>query len=727
MSKSKKKTTSKTNIFKKLKKTILDTDVNKLATSKTFFPKMQKGKPEEQLKMSQLLLAKIDYTKGKATPELQKLHAETLFQAALITSKLHAEEADPSLKAYKFKGALELLYKANILVQKNDLGLTIDPEKEIRELIESYKSDEIQGSDKQALEFAKASLKHQGKELPQNHPSILSALLTAARTGNEVSDGSAKLEALNYAKSAYNMAINLGDVNSSVAALRLEAEIYRFYGDETLATSLFGLAKSLKPTEGKQNQEDASRPHEQIMKHNQTSPETLTIKLQIQQTVLDPIQRAAAKGKWVDKHIQGNFGVSGYLGNYLKTQLGTLNSEENMKIALKLCFEAINLGIMSVKEPNPLCAAIFAQKYPEIVEQTLKENPEYLVDGFIVRTSTKEAHPYTESILGKKVSTNGDGYNKYLEKAIIPFIINRLQGPVLDQITKIISSGTWDEEVKSTLLTLLSERYLTTSSALYNSYLGHNLSTEKDMFNIVRMLAFKTLVEAITESGSTNYAPVSAFVQAYPELIVRIAKDHPEYFKQNNTILLICTKNQEEFDFCNEARSKATQYKQQAEKYIERANKLLEKSTENLKAIEVLKAEITDSTQSATITTTQELTTIALGILNSNVKNTQDKSTEIHILAETLDKIIFTASKEELDTIVKKMETALSRAKTSYEQAVKASESVTEDRESIEQMVDGSISLRPASAEEVLDGPPASPLEEDETPLAGEGASVSGD
>ena len=205
---------------------------------------------------------------------------------------------------------------------------------------------------------------------------------------------------------------------------------------------------------------------------------------------------------------------------------------------------------MSSKEQNPLCAKIFAQEYSGIVKQTLTENPEYFVDGFIVRTSVMDAHKYAGSILGSKVVSNTDDYNAHFEQEIMPIVTARLQKTVLDSITKIISSGTWNEGAKNELLKLVSEDYLT-SSSFFNSHLGNNLSAADDMLNIVRILAFKTLVEAITEKGSTNYAPVSDFTQAYPGIITRINKDHPEYFMKNGTITDVCEKTPEVVAFCN--------------------------------------------------------------------------------------------------------------------------------------------------------------------------------
>jgi len=34
-----------------------------------------------------------------------------------------------------------------------------------------------------------------------------------------------------------------------------------------------------------------------------------------------------------------------------------------------------------------LCAAIFAQEYPKIIDNILEKHPEYFVDGFILKTS----------------------------------------------------------------------------------------------------------------------------------------------------------------------------------------------------------------------------------------------------------------------------------------------------------------------------------------------------
>ena len=270
--------------------------------------------PKEQSKMFTLLLTRVgSLKKQESIDSTQKLHADIMFYQAQFIIKAYAEETKPGVKAEHYATALQLLNSANILVQTNELGLKITPEKAISELLKYYKSEKVEDSDKQAFDFAKKSLAQQQSALPKDHPSILSALLAATKTGDEVTNNSAKLEALNYAKEAYNMAVRNHDVDSTVAALRLEAGIYRFYGDEALATSLYNQAKSLKPSEGKHSPEDA-RKHEDIIIHKELTKDVLAIKLQIQETILDSIREAAANGKWIDTQLKGNFGVSGYLG-----------------------------------------------------------------------------------------------------------------------------------------------------------------------------------------------------------------------------------------------------------------------------------------------------------------------------------------------------------------------------------------------------------------------------
>ena len=256
--------------------------------------------PEKQSAIFTLLLTRIGSLKKPASVELsKKLHADIMFHQAKAIIAAHSEETRPGVKAEHFEQALELFNKANILIQLNDLGLTIDPETAARDLIGAYGKSEIEGSKGQAFSFAKNSLERQQSELPKDHPSVLSALLTTANTGNDLALDVTKPEALNYAKEAYNMALRISDSVSASKALRLEAEIYHFYGDRMLANFLSQQARALNPTEGKHSPEDITK-NEKIITHGKVSENIFSIKSKIQAEILNQIQEAAAKGKWVE-------------------------------------------------------------------------------------------------------------------------------------------------------------------------------------------------------------------------------------------------------------------------------------------------------------------------------------------------------------------------------------------------------------------------------------------
>ena len=51
---------------------------------------------------------------------------------------------------------------------------------------------------------------------------------------------------------------------------------------------------------------------------------------------------------------------------------------------MSLIFESIILAINNSENPDPTCAIIFAQQYPDIIKYVIKHHPEYFVDTAIL-------------------------------------------------------------------------------------------------------------------------------------------------------------------------------------------------------------------------------------------------------------------------------------------------------------------------------------------------------
>lgn len=285
-----------------------------------------------------------------------------------------------------------------------------------------------------------------------------------------------------------------------------------------------------------------------ILNKGFTNIETLKIKSLIQEKVLDPIQAAAAKAKWHEEwgvsSITTDYGVAGYVEeDYLKKILGTNFTETNYKIALGLCFEAINIGIMSSPDKNPLAAAIFCTKYSVLINEILDSHPEYFVDGHILKTSLLNASNYSTKLLGEENVTVNTGYNKLFEAAIIPFVTERIESTVLTPLKELVAGDGWSSWHTSEVKKYLSEEFLLNGYTLSASALGNNLGQIPDIINIVRILAFKTIATTITEKGSTNFIPIEKFIKAFPDLNIRIIEDHREYLN-NKFISKLCTNAQ---------------------------------------------------------------------------------------------------------------------------------------------------------------------------------------
>lgn len=124
-----------------------------------------------------------------------------------------------------------------------------------------------------------------------------------------------------------------------------------------------------------------------ITERGEFSENILQIQLKLQSPVLNELQKLCAeKDGWNDGIILS--GANSYLeDNYLRKQLGDLATEENLKIAKELCFEAIALGIMSKLEADRDlgCVIGFAYQYPQLLKIIAHEHPEYFVDGSILQ------------------------------------------------------------------------------------------------------------------------------------------------------------------------------------------------------------------------------------------------------------------------------------------------------------------------------------------------------
>jgi len=139
-----------------------------------------------------------------------------------------------------------------------------------------------------------------------------------------------------------------------------------------------------------------------------------------------------------------------------------------------------------------------------------------------------------------------------VKEEMTDIITKLLKEEVFGKITEIINSGTWNTETEKKLINLVSDEYLTSSSALYKSDLEQTPTAANDTLHIIRTLAFKTLAEAIVKQESTNYAPILNFAQAYPDIIKKITKNHPEYLLENPTITNICVKTPELVESCKD-------------------------------------------------------------------------------------------------------------------------------------------------------------------------------
>ncbi len=346
-----------------------------------------------------------------------------------------------------------------------------------------------------------------------------------------------KLAAMKYNEEAYNIVCKHNiDKNSAPVLFKIlknMKELAKEFGDNGKAKLILNQIEYIESDlmlqeEGKNNNEN-NRIYIPILEQGSSTETILNIKMQIQHAVLDEVQAASAIGKWIKKIAIMNYGVLGYLDeDYLARELGALNSEENIKIARKLCFEAINIGIMNSENYNPLCAAIFAKEYPDLIKEILKDNPEYFVDGAILRVSLLDADTHSKRLTGKVLNENDSGYNRYFEKEMEEIIVERTKDTILLPIKEIITKKEWSPFVEQELTYRLSDECISQT-------VGNNLPQIPDMFNIVRILALREITQELEASGSMIFAPVQLFTRLYPELVKRVQENHAD-FVDNETV-----------------------------------------------------------------------------------------------------------------------------------------------------------------------------------------------
>jgi len=523
---------------KQLEKVVLEMSSIGLPRIENFVAKFVAKYPDPifQNQIFDIVLRKIEISASLENSTVFK--SEVLLAKAKAIITINSTEERNQIRLENATEALNLLESANALQNPEIAGLI---EESIKALITMHLNP------LEAFQLAKDSVEFRKTHLDTYHPSILEAYITTAQVGHKIDVRAIKIEALNKANAAYNMALQLGSKTHAAVALTFMASIYKDFGDVQKSIILLEQSDLLKEVlRDEESKEEGSRvpvksPHafEVIKKHGVNDDLTLTIKQKIQKSVLNPVYEASKNGLWVHKIALIEYGTSGYVNEvFLAKALGSLNTTENVNLALMLCFEAINLGIMSSPIYNPICAVAFVQQHPTLVPTMVATNPEYFINEHIVKSTLLSASTYAPELLGKNVAVNGS-YNKYLEAIMMPIIGARINDTVLNPISILIKSGKWDLSVQEQLLRYASEDYLTGVGRIYTSILGQNLSTLEDALTISRILMFKVIVDTIKESGSKNYAPVETFAKHYSNVIKRIFDDHSDYMT-NPHIIDIC-------------------------------------------------------------------------------------------------------------------------------------------------------------------------------------------
>lgn len=540
--------------FKNVQKYIFKTDVGIIASKSNmeFWSKFLEYFPDltQRAKIAENIIDKISLHEmslsviGSSLINLNiqnnwinHLKAETLLvQGENILNIILKDKSDPTTLSFAKQGveSIELSYWVyqsllNIDLQQATREFFLQKVEKTHETL--YQIIESMDSLVDQYNLFELALTKRQQNFPEDKMYLVDLFIKLGSYGIKLPDQAIKLKAIQYSEEAYNIICKqeldtyLGSKLCQILSnLR---DLYGQFGDNgkslLLSKQIAYLKTRFDPEESKEEGKSREKiEYQHILIHGIITDKVLEIKKQIQVNVLDKIQVAAARGKWVEIKIYVDNGVGGYLDeNWLKSQLGSLSSQENYETALSLCFEAINIGIMNSQVHNPICAAIFCQRYPELVEKIIATCPEYFVDGSIFRVSYLGASKYSVKLLAKKLEENEGLYNKYFEKEMITIINERIKEYILAPIELIVKKGEWSQYVESDLISKLTPYFISKT-------IGNNLSQISDVFSIVRIMAFQQIIESIEQSKSVNFSPIQTFTKAYPELVKRIMKDHAE-------------------------------------------------------------------------------------------------------------------------------------------------------------------------------------------------------
>ena len=544
----------KTGSFKNVQKYIFKTDVNIIASKSNlkFWSEFLEHFPDliQRAKIAENIIDKISLhecslsvmgssviNRNIQNNWINHLKAETLLiQGENILNIILKDKSAPTALAATKQGveSIELSY----LVYQSLLNLDLEQgtrefflEKAEKTHVILYQIIESMDSLVDQYDLFELALAKRQENLPEDKMYLVDLFIKLGSFGIKLPAPAIKLKTIQYSEEAYNI-ICKQEVDKYLAPKLCQVlsnlrDLYGQFGDHgkklLLSKQIAYLKAKFDPEESKEGEESPEKiEYQPILTHGIITDKILEIKKQIQTNVLDKIQAAAAKGKWIEYKFYVDKGVNAYLEEgWLTAQLGPLANEENYEAALSLCFEAINIGIMNSQAHNPVCAAIFCQKYPDLIKKIIAIHPEYFVSGNILRVSYLEASQCGMNLVGKKFEENDGSYNKYFEKEMIPIITERIKGSILLPIELIIKKGEWSQYVESDLMSKLTPYFISKA-------IGNNLSQVPDVFSIVRIMAFQQIIESIEQSKSVNFSPIQTFTKMYPELIKRIIKDHEE-------------------------------------------------------------------------------------------------------------------------------------------------------------------------------------------------------
>ncbi len=338
-------------------------------------------------------------------------------------------------------------------------------------------------------------------------------------TGTPIKDA---LLAHKYASEVYKLAFEKNYFDEMKDALQIISSVYRYCGAEELANEYLKKSNSLVA-------QISNEYGLNISKFGVNSEYLINLQKAIQKPILDSVTDCALRGKWYDYHWLGQYGLVYYLDEkiiekHVKHLVPSNLPEDLSKQHLdnlrwdtkKLIFQAICLGCSKNNNENIICALIFKEKHPKLIEDIAKNHPEYFNNSVIVKALFNENK---NNLVNDFDSQNNINYEA---NCMLPVIENYTKN-TLDNINYILNSSDESHKKSAKIISAASPEAI-------SKILGNNNSLIENGVKYAQALMFKEIVKTLGDSSNAEHGVALDFCKAYPLASSIILKSYKDLF-----------------------------------------------------------------------------------------------------------------------------------------------------------------------------------------------------